>query len=123
MTDNEQKKIFARNLTSYILLNKKQQNEVAKDLGIKPTTFNMWCNGNSMPGTGKIRALADYFGIGMTDLTDDKSQNSLDEEYATIVMSIGKHDTKFRDIIIAYSKMTTDEKKALCDFFDKFILK
>ena len=43
MTDEEQKRIFANNLNRYISLNQKQQFDVAKDLGINPTTFNMWC--------------------------------------------------------------------------------
>ena len=46
MTDEEQKRIFANNLNRYISLNQKQQIDVANDLGINPTTFNMWCKGN-----------------------------------------------------------------------------
>ena len=49
MNEDEQKKIFSRNLLFYISLNGKQQIEVAKDLDINPTTLNMWCNGKSMP--------------------------------------------------------------------------
>ena len=41
MTDEEQKRIFSNNLNRYIPLNQKQQIDVAKDLGINPTTFNM----------------------------------------------------------------------------------
>ena len=59
MTDEEQKRIFAHNLNKYISLNNKQQVDVSKDLNINTTTLNMWCNGKSMPGTGKIRKLAD----------------------------------------------------------------
>lgn len=72
MSDEKQKRIFAKNLNYYISLNDKQQNEVAKDIGEKPSTLNMWCKGNSLPGLGKIQKLADYFKIGKSDLTDDK---------------------------------------------------
>ena len=68
MTDEEQKRIFSNNLNRYILKSGKQQKEVAEAIGANTSTFNMWCKGNSMPGTGKIRALADYFRIGMSDL-------------------------------------------------------
>ena len=78
MTDEEQKRIFANNLNRYISLNQKQQIDVAKDLGINPTTFNMWCKGNSMPNVGKIQRLADYFGIGKSDLTDLKESEDID---------------------------------------------
>ena len=121
MTDNEQKHIFSKNLNKYIALNQKQQIEVAKDLDISPTTLNMWCKGNSMPSTGKIRRLADYFKIGMSDLTDEKENLDTDVEYVDIAMKIGLSDARFKKIIIEYSKLPADKKKLLCDFFEKFI--
>lgn len=121
MTDKEQKRIFAKNLNKYIALNQKQQIEVAKDLDISPTTLNMWCKGNSMPSTGKIRRLADYFKIGMSDLTDEKENTDTDVEYVDIAMKIGVSDEKFKKIIIEYSKLPADKKELLCDFFEKFI--
>ena len=103
MTDEEQKRIFANNLKRYISLNQKQQIDVAKDLGINPTTFNMWCKGNSMPSTGKIRKLADYFRIGMSDLTDEKHKENIDVEYSDITMEIGISDDRFKKIIMSRS--------------------
>lgn len=122
MTDEEQKQIFARNLNKYISLNHKQQIDVAKDLSINPTTLNMWCNGKSMPGTGKIRKLADYFRIGMTDLTDEKKVVDASRDYADAIMKIALADSRFGEIIISYSKLPTDKKDLICDFFEKFIL-
>lgn len=121
MTDEEQKRVFAKNLNKYIALNNKQQIDVAKDLDISPTTLNMWCKGNSMPSTGKIRKLADYFRIGMSDLTDEKQKENIDVEYSDITMEIGISDDRFKKIIIEYSKMPADKKDLLCDFFEKFI--
>ena len=60
MNDENTKRIFSKNLNYYISLNNKQQNEVAKDIGENPSTLNMWCKGNSMPGLGKVQKLADY---------------------------------------------------------------
>ena len=121
MTDEEQKRVFAKNLNKYIALNNKQQIDVAKDLDISPTTLNMWCKGNSMPSTGKIRKLADYFRIGMSDLTDEKHKENIDVEYSDITMEIGISDDRFKKIIIEHSKMPADKKDLLCDFFEKFI--
>ena len=73
MTEEEQKKIFSKNLNYFIANSGKQQKEVASDLGISPTTFNTWCVGKIMPRMGKVQAIADYFGIGKSDLIDDKS--------------------------------------------------
>lgn len=121
MTDEEQKRIFAKNLNKYISLNQKQQIDVAKDLGINPTTFNMWCRGNSLPNVGKIQKLADYFGIGKTDLTDEKEYNDPDLEFSDIVTKINIADVRFKKIILNYSKLPKNKKDLLCDFFENFV--
>ena len=121
MTDEEQKRIFSNNLNKYISLSGKQQKEVAEAVGANPSTFNMWCKGNSMPGTGKIRALADYFRIGMSDLTDLKEEKEIDAEYSDVSMKIGLTDPRFMKIILEYDKLSPDKKDLLCDFFEKFI--
>lgn len=73
MTDEEQRRIFSKNLNRYISNSGKQQKEVAKDLGIPNTTFNSWCTGRIVPRMGKVQMIADYFGVGKSDLVDDKS--------------------------------------------------
>lgn len=73
MTEEEQKKIFSKNLNRYIKLSGKLQKEIADDLGYSPTTFNTWCVGKIIPSAGKIQKIADYFNIGKSDLLDDKS--------------------------------------------------
>ncbi len=72
MTEEEQKRIFSKNLNYYISLSGKQQKEVAQELGFRVTTFNTWCKGKIIPGMGKVQKLADYFKIGKSDLLDNK---------------------------------------------------
>ena len=87
MTDEEQKKIFSRNLTHYVNASGKMQKDIAKDLGVPIQTFNGWCKEVSIPSMGKVQKLADYFHIGKTDLLDTKTDYSLsfsDEEVVII---------------------------------------
>ena len=72
MTDEMQRKIFARNLNRYISNSGKSQKEIAKTLEFNYKTFCGWCNEISMPSMGKVQKIADYFGIGKSDLLDDK---------------------------------------------------
>lgn len=122
MTENEQKRIFSERLNYYIALNQKQQIDVAKDLDINPTTLNMWCKGNSMPGTGKIRKLADYFRIGMSDLTEEKENSNTDLEFAEVMAKIQLNDERFKKIILSYYNMPAENKDLLCNFFETFII-
>ncbi len=122
MTDSEQKRIFANNLNHYIAINGKQQNEVAKAIGEKATTLNMWCKGKSLPSVGKIQKLADYFGIGKTDLTDDKSMMETEDAYAEVSMKIAVSDRRFQEIMIHYYNMPKAKKDAFCTFYETFIM-
>ena len=73
MADEEQKKIFSKNLNNYLTLTNKTQREVAEAIGVSPQTFNTWCQGIALPRMGKVQLLADYFKIGITDLIDNKT--------------------------------------------------
>ncbi len=73
MTDEDQKTIFSKNLRYYVTASGKQQKEIAAAIGVNQKTFNGWCTGLSIPKTGKIQTLADYFHIGKSDLIDDKT--------------------------------------------------
>lgn len=79
MSEQEQRRIFAKNLNRLIEQSGKLQSEVAKDLGFYPTTFNTWCKGKIIPSMGKIQAIADYFHVGKTELLEEQPTNG--EEY------------------------------------------
>lgn len=117
MTDEEQKKIFSKNLRYYIDLNGKQQKEIAKDLNINNTTFNMWCTANSMPGVGKIQKLADYFGIGKSDLLDEKLDS--DAEFDAKVLN----DIDTLGMIKKYYALPQDDKNAIKQIIDSLYRK
>lgn len=121
MTNEDQKKIFSKNLCRYVAESGKQQKEVAKDLGINATTFNMWCTGKAIPGTGKLGTLAKYFRIGLSDLVDEKVEKEVDAEFSRAIMEISLTDKRFMNIILEYNKLPADKKDLLCDFFEKFV--
>ena len=107
MTDEQQKKIFSQNLNYYISINGKLQNEVAKDLGINASTLNMWCNGNSFPGIGKIQRLADYFKIGKSDLLDEK----LDSDPFVDARILA--DVETMEMIKKFYSLSVDDRNAI----------
>ena len=74
MADEEQKKIFSENLNRCLARFDKTQKEVADAIGVSPQTFNTWCQGIALPRMGKVQLIADYFGIGKTDLIDKKEE-------------------------------------------------
>lgn len=81
MSEEAQKKIFTKNLNSYIEASGKTQLEIAKSIGVSPQTFNTWCKGIAIPRMGKVQALADYFHINKSDLIEDKEDLEEDNTY------------------------------------------
>lgn len=52
MSNDEQNKIFARNLAYYIGLQGLTQKEFAEKVGVGYTSLNNWCLGKNMPKMG-----------------------------------------------------------------------
>lgn len=121
MTEKEQKNIFSKNLSNLIYTNNMTQLELSKAIGESKSNVNNWCRGTALPDLIKIQKIADYFGIVKSDLTEDHSEVSTDEEYAEICAKIGMTDSEFASIIIDYYKQTKEKKKAICDFYKTFI--
>ncbi len=98
--DTTQKKIFARNLNYYVNQSGKQQKEIAQLIGFSEKTFNGWCRGLSIPTMGKVQLIADFFGIGKTDLLEDKKPSDM-------------IDLKLNEIIKNYSQLNEDGRNEL----------
>lgn len=95
-----QQEIFTDNLKYYLRAYEKQQVEVARAIGVNPTTFNTWVKGYAYPRVDKIQKLADYFHIQKSDLVDERS------------------DEKERmNRLIAYYSKLSEEDKANVDLF------
>lgn len=77
MNDNEQKKIFSRNLSNILRETGKSQKEVADAIGVSPQTFNTWMQGIALPRMGKVQLLADYFDLKKSDLIEENNEASI----------------------------------------------
>ena len=103
-TNIENKVVFANNLKRYLLLSGKTQKEVALAIGVTTGNFCDWMNYRSYPRVDKIQALADYFGIKMSDLIEEVSEDEgvLD-------------DQKILDLFHQIPKEKRAEAIALCE--------
>lgn len=90
MTDEEQKKIFSKNLNHYISLSNKTQKEIADSIDVSPQTFNTWCQGIAIPRMGKVQRLADYFNVGKSDLIDDKPFSNTNKSKGVTINVLGR---------------------------------
>lgn len=90
LTDEEQKKIFSKNLNHYISLSNKTQKEIADSIDVSPQTFNTWCQGIAIPRMGKVQRLADYFNVGKSALIDDKPFSNTNKSKGVTINVLGR---------------------------------
>lgn len=79
--NEKDREIFARNLTYYMNRNKVNGVTLAKYMKVSSATISDWMHGKKMPRVDKLKSLSNYFGINMTDLTDDDDEKSQQEKY------------------------------------------
>lgn len=85
MSDLGNKEIFAKNLQYYMEINKKDRNDLARDLNLPYTTITSWCKGEFYPRIDKIQLLANYFNIQKADLVENREKSDC---FGTPVISI-----------------------------------
>lgn len=74
MSDSELRQEFAARLKYYMNIKGCKQSDIARDLGINMSTISSWCNGVMIPRMEKIKMLADYFNINMSNLLEDDTE-------------------------------------------------
>lgn len=67
-----QKDIFANNFRKILELRGKTQADVAMDLEITSSTVSDWANAKKYPRVDKMQTLADYLGVLISDLREEK---------------------------------------------------
>ena len=79
--NEKDREIFARNLTHYMNRDKVNGVTLAKYMKVSSATISDWMHGKKMPRVDKLKSLANFFRINMTDLTDDADEKSQQDDY------------------------------------------
>ena len=125
MSDEDYRRIFARNLSRYMELCNKKQADIINDLGINKSAVSTWINGTRMPRMDKVQALADYFGINKSDLLEDKGtqeeDNSyyIDEDAKELAQFLFKNP-EYRVLFDAAKDVSVDDLEMVKTIIDKF---
>lgn len=69
--NNYDTSVFARNLQKYLEINELQQKEVAEAIGVSAGSFSEYVKGTVFPRIDKLHALAEYFGVRISDLLEE----------------------------------------------------
>ncbi len=85
MSDQEYLKVFSENLKYYLTKYDISQAELAKRLGVTPTSVSNWATGQKAPRMDKVDAMCEIFHCKRSDLMEQKADEDgyyLDPETA-----------------------------------------
>lgn len=111
--------IFTKNLKMYMEQFGKNQKEMAAIVGVSAPTFHDWLKGKKMPRMKNVQKLADYFGVKLSDLIEDKTPPEI-KQNSDIMVDITVRmnaDIVFKNVVKRnyYDKDFLELSKMLCD--------
>ena len=79
------KQVMAKNIRYYMEKNGLNATDLALELDFKYSTVLDWLKANTYPRIDKIEMMANYFGIEKSDLVEDKSTKTENQDISTMV--------------------------------------
>lgn len=78
MTDEEQLIIISNNLAYLLRDTKTTQRELANAIGVSESAVGKWILAKNAPSMGNVQRIANYFGIKVSDIVENKDVETLD---------------------------------------------
>lgn len=122
MTVLGNKEIFAKNLKRYIEQSGKDRRDLANTWGFKYSTVSEWLNAKKYPRIDKIQIMADYFGIAMSDLIEEKLTTEIenDNEILADIIVRMRTDEEFKLLVKSLYPLSTEKIKGVRRMLDAF---
>lgn len=122
MTVLGNKEIFAKNLKWYVDRSGKDRRELADILGFKYSTMSEWLNAKKYPRIDKIQIMADYFGITMADLIEEKltAEKENDNEILTDIIVRMRTEEEFSLLVKSLYTLDSEKIKSVRQMLNAF---
>ena len=122
MTVLGNKEIFAKNLKRYIEQSGKDRRDLANTWGFKYSTVSEWLNAKKYPRIDKIQIMADYFGIAMSDLIEEKLTAEIenDNEILADIIVRMRTDEEYRLLVESLYVLDSEKIKSVRQMLNAF---
>ena len=123
MPEEDFNKVFSKRLKYYLAKYDMSQLDLAKRLGVGPTSVSYWCNGIKSPRMDKVDAMCDIFHCSRSDLMEDKTNPSnnhyyLNDETREIAQEVFENPD-LRSLFHVARDIEPEELRAHIDFMKK----
>ena len=105
MPDSEARSAFPKILKAYMDKNGYNQSDIARYLHVSKQTVSEWVKGNKFPRVDKMQALADLFGVLMSDMYTP-------QKVGVVLKVNGSQKRSFADAIVKATVKAPDTDKA-----------
>lgn len=72
MSEEEIRRIFAKNLTTLLEKRDKSQKDLVDFIGVSSSTVSNWCTGQKLPRMDKVQLISNWLGVSNSDLLENK---------------------------------------------------
>ena len=95
---DEEKRIFARNLTKHLAMQGLLQADLVRALKTTSASVGYWCTGKQIPRMNTIQAICDFLHINKSDLLEDHENDDpaevKDEEILNMIKKLSEDKQK-----------------------------
>lgn len=122
MTALGNKEILAKNLKMYIARSGKSRQELSDIWGFPYSTVTEWVNAKKYPRIDRIQIMADYFGITIADLIQEKltEEKENDNEIMSEIIVRMRTDEEFRLLIESVYFLDSEKIKGVRQMLNAF---
>ena len=113
MTEEKFSILFGKNLARYMQQHNVSQNELARRLGVSPTSVNNWCQGLKTPRMDKVDKICRLFGIRRVDLIAESAPDPDRKAISNFDDSLSSNE---QALLECYRSLNDSGKKAMEDY-------
>ena len=108
--DQNSRALFAHNLERHLNRTGKTKSEVARLVGVQPSTISDWLAGRGFPRLKTMNALADVFGVTQSELVDGTNHNreTISEEEQKVLDLFHQVPEEKRELVLSMIRVAID---------------
>lgn len=113
---NDIQKVFINNLEYYMSQKGISRKEFAKEVDIPYSTVCSWFNEYKFPHHKSLPAIADYFGVSVTELITprtDKSVSAITDDVTQTIEILQKKTERLKELVNKASNLTVTQIECL----------
>lgn len=114
MSKEDLNRIFSNNLKYWLDVRGKTQADLYKKMGVSSATASDWCNYKKMPKADKLKEIAEWLMIELSDLLYEKEKEEV-SDFEKVIYKI-KDNNEFFSVVFDLYCFDEENYQKVCDY-------